>query len=167
MIYITAGFLIFLLIILMQILWHRILLRQGRRSIKILLLYIPGLLATAGIFFMLKNKYPWDTQLPLTGCLLYILLSLLAAVFLITPILGGRGPTSEILTLIRRKKTLGYQEILQSFSDKQLFHDRINNLAKVKLIRQKNRRYYISAVGNIISRLIDNYYRLLNLRADS
>lgn len=167
MIYITAGFLIFLLIFLIQILWHRILLRQGRRSLIILLLYIPGFLVAAVIFFALKNKYSWDIPLPLTASIFYILLSLLTSVFLVTPILGGRGPTSEILTLFRRKKILEYQEILQSFSDKQLFYDRINDLTKVKLIRQKKGRYHISAVGYFVVLIINAYYLVLNMKADN
>lgn len=167
MIYITTCFFIFLLIFSIQIWWHRILLKYGRRSIKILLLYIPGLFAAAGIFFMLKNKYPQDIQLPLTGCFFYILLSLLAAVSLITPILGGYGPTSEILTLIKRKKILGYQEILHSFSDKTLYYDRINNLTKVKLIRQKKGKYYLSAIGYIAALVIKAYYLVLNMNADN
>lgn len=167
MLEISVSFPVFFFFFLVVILHHRMLISSGRRNVRILLWYAIGLPIIFGIFMAIQNKFPDNISLPLTGGLIYILLSLLSCACLITPILGRKGPTATIQSLLRNGKSMSYRQILHYICDKQLIEERIEALIRSKMIKREKDRYSILPKGQITARLINIYSSLLNLETSS
>jgi len=104
-------------------------------------------------------------KFPLSAVFLYLLLSGIYILFLTGPILGDPSPSFIILSLLRRKKMMDKNEILASFSDRNLVGKRITSLTSAKLIVKKGHKYYVTKRGMKMAAIVNGYRNIFHWEA--
>jgi len=129
---------------------HRLMRWRGRRTLWIFVVYPIGAFILGGVA---------PSQAP--ALVLYVLLSLLSFIWLITPVLGDVAPTSRIIAFLRDNPGASYQSIVQLFRDSDMVEKRLYDVARAGLL-EKNGRYRATAAGRLIAQGIMFYLALIS-----
>lgn len=146
--FVSAGFL--------QVILHRVLFTRGVRSAKTFLVYPIGSIAL--LAWLLTAT---DVSLPMSAFFLYLLLSAVAVIFFITPVLGDTAPTSRILSYLREHRRASARSLVQLFSDKEMIEKRLDDLRAAGLVRVHGGRYTASTTGKLVARAVRGYLALI------
>lgn len=169
MVSIFSSIFIYLLAFVSHIIVHRILVWRGVRTPKTYVVFGVGLVVLASVAFQpavpgapsVHLEGGLDVHLPWTSLLLYTLLSGITMVFVATPMIGERGPTSKLLSLLAAgPKTL--RELLSHFDDDELFTQRVESLVVAGVVEKKGGKFVVSERGQLLARGMDMYCQLLN-----
>lgn len=139
-----------------HVILHRILIAKGILTFRSVLCYAVGLLimgtlVNSGVFLY-----------PLTSLTLYVLLSLIAVFFYLTPYLGGETPASMILAALHEHKRHSYKELRNLFTEEQLIGKRIEDLLSTGCIVQRKGTLRVTAKGRHLLGVIRIYQKLFH-----
>lgn len=146
----VVSFMFFVVAVFLLICLHRVTLRYGRRTLAIFLIYP----ISAFVFGWVMSWSP-------TVVVLYVLLSLLSFIWLITPVLGDTPPTSRIMAFLREHPGASQQSIVKLFGDRDMVEKRLDDLAAAGLVRKKGSRYTANAIGKLAAWFIAHYLKLI------
>lgn len=156
MISIFITFVIFLIAFITQLLLVRIFRRLNIHTFVSFAIHIIGF--TIVVFLVLPLN-----ELPYTAILAYILLTVLLVTFSFVPLLGGRSPTSVIITALQKRKAT-ISQLLMAFDEKEMILNRVEDLINVGIVKKRGGRYIISRLGLFISWFISTVSSLIGLK---
>lgn len=148
---IGASFVFFTVFTVLLLCAHKRMLRYGKRTLAIFLVYPLGLIAFGVI-----------TTLSYAAMIVYSLLSLLAFILLITPVLGDTAPTSRMLLYLRDHRRSSVRALVQLFSDKTMIEKRLDDLVTAGLVCVHDGRYMATAAGKLVAWVIVRYVKLID-----
>lgn len=111
------------------------------------------------ICWLSKDNY--FSILPLTSIFIYLLLSLIFIIFFLYTYLVEEGPSSTILSVLKKKRKIPERQIYDNFSDTKLIGSRMKDLIKQGIVVEKNKRIFIQGKGKLIANLINVYRKML------
>lgn len=124
------------------------------------LIFSIGLIISA-VFICWLGKYKIFPILPLTSIFIYLLLSLIFIIFFLYTYLVEEGPSSTILSVLKKKRKIADSQIYDYFSDSSLIGSRMRDLIKQGTVVEKNKRIFIQNKGKLIATLINIYRKML------
>lgn len=166
MIYNLISLVVFAFTTICHIFLHRLLAKLGIRTFKSVSVYGLGLIFIISLssFNIIKHLFYNKTgtlqslPIPITGIVLYSLLSILNIMFFTSPYMGNISPSYKILLLIKNSRGLSKKAILKSFSDQELIGKRLNNLVLDGFLQRNKKLFKILPKGQKLVSVID-YYR--------
>lgn len=153
------SFFIIILCFILALTTHILVHRYIRATFKnVILSYALGGLFLYGFY---QNGL---ITLPLSGTLLYILLSALAILFYVSISLGTELPSSIILRSFKRKKKQKLSDLTVLFTDRGLIVKRIDDLIQSTLITRSGGSLKLTGRGKIVWNVIEAYRRVFHRR---
>jgi hypothetical protein len=151
---------LFILTVIFHNVFHRLLLKYHIitfKSVGIFLIVFFVLVVSA----LLEFKGIFHIRINLTIITLYLILSLDYIVVISSPFLGDEGPSSKIVFLLKKHKSLSKDNIINKFSNERLIKKRLNDLTRSKLIEKRNNKYFIISGGKRLVSLIKIYRKTI------
>jgi len=142
--------------LILHIVIHRVLLKQGVVTIKSVRVYIIGLAIL--IISFLNNML----LLPLSSFVLYGLITLVMYAYYLGLCHPAETPAGMILRAFARKKTQTLTELTRLFTVQGLLWNRIDQLVVAGLVSRKGERFFVTAKGGFIARCIWVYQKFFN-----
>lgn len=94
---------------------------------------------------------PSQQDYTLSALVSYWLLSIVFGIFVLTPILGDKAPTSEILRLLSKNKKLSRYKLYEDIKTKDFLRKRLSQLERMGLLVRVEASYKATRIGLLIS----------------
>jgi len=165
MVYILLSLFLFITTVFCHVILHRFLVTRQIRTYKTIYIFGLGFLLTFGILvyfsYNLAGGTGWDMQIPITGSIIYALLSFLFYIYFGNAYLGEDSPSARIFFHLE-KGPKSYEEIISYFSDETLIIKRVRNLKDAGLVREEKGRYKATTRGKFMMSIFEIYRKLLS-----
>ena len=173
MAYILFALIFFIATVIIQILFHKVLISFGKRTFATIHVISVGCFVHAFIQYQLYQTYSrlsgegslWLYPVPITAGFLYVLLFFFYITYSASPYLGQEGPTSKILNLFRKHSSLSEKQVIATFTDQETVHARIDDLVNSGWIRKEGSYIRLQGFGRILARFILFYRSVLGLKS--
>lgn len=160
MVTLLVSIILFLLTLFVHVIAYRKVKKfKSDTQVTLLIFLIGSIISAFFICWLSKNKY--FSILPLTSIFIYLLLSLIFIIFFLYTYLVEEGPSSTILSVLKKKRKIPEQQIYDYFSDSRLIGSRMKDLLKQGIVIEKNKRILIQKKGKLIADLINIYRKML------
>ena len=132
----------------------------GRISTLVYVLVLGGLVDVSVVYWI-----AWLPGVALSGTALalYVLLSVVAIIVSMTPLLGDDSPSSRILLYVVGKQKVSAREINTLFSYDGLVGKRIDDMVSQKWVMRQGKDLFVLPAGIRIAVLINWYRSMLGL----
>ena len=170
MIDLGIAIVVFVLTAACHVLIHNAFVSRSRASIKTIAIFIPGFFALWLALILLHTQWFtyntemlnwWTAPLPRSSLIVFFVLSIFYILYYGSAFFGDESPSSKIYEFLRKKRTASYRDITRLFSDRELIHNRLNDLASVGIIEDIGDTYRIKRTGFWLIALIEQYRRFL------
>jgi hypothetical protein len=171
MIYICFSLLAFIVTIIIHLLFCRILLVFGKKSIKSLGIFIVCLIfyisflhvMNKSVFFSQKGL--WYIPLPWVSVVFYILLLLFYFIYFMSTFSGEESPSLKLYSLLKNGQQLSLSQIVHEFPKVEMIDMRLRSLESGKFIMQKKNNFTVLKRGKILAGIFSWYRSLLDWKS--
>jgi hypothetical protein len=156
---------IFTICFFIHSLLHHILIKRKIITLKVMNIYLIGLLINIAVLFNIFHLIPISNfQLPFTAILWYSLLSILTGILYFPTVIAGAQAPSDIILTELKYQSLTKKQIYALFSADLLIYKRFESMLNYGFILyDKNRHIKLSRKGKFASKIIYFTHMIMGL----
>lgn len=147
----VIAIVIYVCFFVLLVILHRVRIRNNPSTPSILFIFLPG--------FLLVCLLLWNATFPISAIVTYVLLSILTVFLTITPLLGNRGPTFDLLKQVQEKNAIRFPNISATHE----LEKRLLDLQRVQFIVKNQSSYTLSSFGKILFPFVEWYCHMFNV----
>lgn len=167
MIYVSVTILILFLTATVHVFLYRTMGEKTVWGTKLFAVFPAGLVIEAAAVFWLLPQVSrgsmegWNTPLPLSSILFYLLCTGIYFIFYISAFLGDESPATKIFRKVRKNSQATRDDLCKSFSDRELVIKRLDDMKKAGWITERRGLYGLMPRGSSVMKIIGIYRKIL------